>query len=163
MASGGCYCVPSVSTNGGSPLAAMELALAPAPHSLCVGVEVLWELLHISPTGLLLRSNLILEPLEEATYEQPASSSTKEGPFPPQPLARVGPSGDSFDPAQGPDAMVLSYEGATSSSKGLPAGPIPPTSGPSITLIAFGLSDASLGASSVQQPWEKVEATAAYC
>ncbi|RWW52321.1 hypothetical protein BHE74_00041269 [Ensete ventricosum] len=90
-ASGGCYRVPSVSTGGGSPLAAMELALALAPHSLCVGVEVLWELLHISPTGLLLRSNLILEPLEEATYEQPASSSTKRGSLPSPTISKGRP------------------------------------------------------------------------
>ncbi|RWW07469.1 hypothetical protein BHE74_00033865 [Ensete ventricosum] len=76
-ASGGSRCTPSVSANKGLPPAVMESVSAPAPTSF-VGAEVPQKLLPISQAGPLLRgpdptaslgSELVLEPLEEATYE----------------------------------------------------------------------------------------------
>ncbi|RZS15675.1 hypothetical protein BHM03_00047535, partial [Ensete ventricosum] len=76
-ASGGSRCTPSVSASKGLPPAVMELVSAPAPTSF-VGAEVPQKLLPISQAGPLSRgpdptaspgSELVLEPLEEATYE----------------------------------------------------------------------------------------------
>ncbi|RWW25703.1 hypothetical protein GW17_00009948 [Ensete ventricosum] len=106
---------------GGSPPAAMEPTSVPAP----CGSRSPAELLLISSAGPLSRSfdpvtpssgsERVLEPLKEATYEQPISSpsilvamllgvealcaepSAKDDPSSPQPLAGAGPSGDSLD------------------------------------------------------------------
>ncbi|RWW16395.1 hypothetical protein GW17_00019724 [Ensete ventricosum] len=110
---------------GGSPPVTMESTSILALGS-SMGVEVLRELLSISPTGPPLKGlNHVTpslgskEPLEEATNEQPTSSPSilmtslhgaeplcaepyaKESPSSPQPLAGAGQSGDSLDLAQG--------------------------------------------------------------
>ncbi|RZS22502.1 hypothetical protein BHM03_00055316 [Ensete ventricosum] len=112
---------------GMSPPLVVEPTSATNPASL-VGAEVPRGLLPISPIEPLARGldlvatssgpllKLVLEPPEEATYEQPTSPllvlvvsplrveapcvepSDKESPPHPQPLAGVGLSGDSLDP-----------------------------------------------------------------